>query len=304
MRWLRVFVLIASCTCAASARADANPQQKTEQKPTEKNKKKLHWDERRVRFTLPEYIATGVLGPLAVAEYFVVQPQVPPHWVGGILMDDAVRDGIRLRDPHALQVSWVAADTIGTMLVILNVALDSLIIPLARGSTDVAWQLLVMDAESYTLSSLIAITAYDTIGRARPPYQDCHANNGAVPSNECYGSLTASFPSGHVALGFNAAGLSCAHHMFQGIYGNRTADAFACARDLTLATSEAVLRMMGDRHYLSDVFVGSLIGFASGFGLPTLLHYTNFKKKVGVAGLYASPLVTTTQTGIALGGMF
>ncbi len=295
MRWLRVFVLVASCTCAASAHADANSQQKTD-------KKKLHWDERRVRFTLPEYIATGILGPLAVAEYFVVQPQVPPHWSGGILFDDAVRDGIRLRDPHALQVSWAAADTIGTMLVIMNVALDSLIIPLARRSSDVAWQLLVMDAESYTLTSLIAITGYDTIGRARPPYQDC--KNGTVPSNECYGSLTASFPSGHVALGFNAAGLSCAHHMFQGVYGNRAADAFACARDLTLATSEAVLRMMGDRHYFSDVFVGSLIGFAVGFGMPTLLHYTNFKKKVGVSSLYASPLVTGQQTGLAVGGMF
>src|SRR5512143_2963848 len=116
MRWSCILALIACCTCAASAHADAKAQQK----------KKLHWDERRQRFTLPEYIATGVLGPLAVVEYFVVQPVSPPRWTGGILFDDAVRDGIRLRDPSALKASWAFADMTGTMLVLLNVALDSL----------------------------------------------------------------------------------------------------------------------------------------------------------------------------------
>ncbi len=302
MRWSCVLALIACCTCAASAHADAKAQQPPK---TEKDhKKKLHWDERRQRFTLPEYIATGVLGPLAVAEYFVVKPTNPPRWTGGILFDDAIRDGIRLRDPQALKASWAFADMTGTMLVLLNVALDSLIIPLARRSPDVAWQMLVMDAESYTLTSLIAITGYDTIGRGRPPYEDCKNNTGNVPSMECVGTLTASFPSGHVALGFNAAGLSCAHHLFQGVYGNRVADAFACARDLSLATTEAVLRMMGERHYFTDVFVGSLIGFGVGFGMPTLLHYTNFKRHAPVKAITAMPIVSPVETGIALTGLF
>jgi len=279
--------LIASILVAASiAHADETPQKK----------KKLHW-EGRMRFTIPEYIATGILGPLAVVEYFVVQPQDPPHSIGGVMFDDAIRDSIRLRDPRALTTSWAIADTIGTMLVLVNVALDSIIVPLARRSTDVAWQLLVMDAESYTLSSLVAITAYDTIGRARPPYADCQS--GAVPGNECYGSLTASFPSGHVALGFNAAGLSCAHHMYQHVYGNRAADIFACARDLSLATTEAVLRMMGDRHYFSDVLVGSMIGFSAGFALPTLLHYAKWKHRV-----VALPMAGPNQAGISFGGAF
>lgn len=282
--------LIASILLVASvARGDEHD---------EKPKKKLHW-EGRMRFTIPEYIATGVLGPLAVAEYFVVQPQDPPHWTGGVLFDDAVRDSIRLRDPRALSTSWAMADTIGTMLVVMNVALDSIIVPLARRSPDVAWQLLMMDAESYTLSSLVAISAYDTIGRARPPYVDCKNDTGSVPSSECYGSLTASFPSGHVALGFNAAGLSCAHHMYQHVYGNRAADVFACARDLGLATTEAVLRMMGDRHYLSDVIVGSMIGFSAGFALPTLLHYAKWKHKV-----IALPMAGPNQAGLSFGGTF
>src|SRR4051812_2745175 len=107
-----------------------------------KPKKKLHWDEERPRFRLPEYIATGVLGPLAVAEYFVVPESSAPRWIGGILFDDAVRDGLRLRDPTALKASWAFADLIGTMLVVMSVGVDSLIVPLARRAPDVAWQLL------------------------------------------------------------------------------------------------------------------------------------------------------------------
>ena len=268
-----------------------------------KPKKKLHWDEARPRFRVPEYIATGILGPLAIAEYFVVPEQTNVHWTGGILFDDAVRDGIRLRDPTALKASWAFADGVGTMLVLLSVGLDSLIIPLARGSTDVAWQLLTMDAEAFTLTSLIAVTAYDTVGRGRPPYTDCANATGNVPGIECYGSLNASFPSGHIAEAFNSAGLSCAHHLFQHTYGNRAADVFACARDLSLATTEAVLRMMGDRHYLSDVIVGSLIGFGVGFGVPSLLHYVKWNKK-RVATVMPMPLVAPNQTGVALVGAF
>ena len=293
MRWLCVLALGLSCTCAASAHADDKSQQK----------KKLHWDPRRQRVTIPQYIATGVLGPLAIAEYFVVRPVDPPRWVGGILIDDSVRDALRLRDPRALRAGWGFADMLGTMLVVLNVALDSLVIPLARGSSDVAWQLLAMDAQSYTLTSLIAITAYDTVGRGRPPYEDCANNTGNVPSMECVGTLSASFPSGHTALAFNAAGLSCAHHLYQGVYGNKTADIFACARDLVLASTEATLRIMGERHWFSDVFVGSLIGFGVGFGLPVLAHYTNYKKHVPVSHVYAVPLVGN-QTGMAVGAVF
>ena len=33
------------------------------------------------------------------------------------------------------------------------------------------------------------------------------------------------------------------------------------------------MRIMADRHYTTDVIVGSIGGFTGGFLLPTLLHY-------------------------------
>jgi membrane-associated phospholipid phosphatase len=256
----------------------------------------LHWDERRPRFRTIEYIVTGVLGPVAIGEYFFVPAQKEAHWVGGILFDDAARDALRLRSPRALQTSWAVADGMGVTLIGLSIGLDSIIVPLARGSPGVAWQLLMMDAESFTLSSIVVTTLYDTVGRARPAYEDC--KNGAS-TIACTGTMTASFPSGHINEAFTAAGLSCAHHLWAHVYGNRFADIFACSRDLGLATTEALLRVMGERHWMSDVVVGSAVGFAFGFGLPTLLHYTRWGRRVSLV-----PMAGPQQAGVIMGGVW
>jgi membrane-associated phospholipid phosphatase len=264
----------------------------------------LHWEEGRARFHPVEYVATTALFPLAIGEYFAFPAQSQPHWTGGIGFDEAARDALRVHTPDGLRAVWTLADGTGVFLVALSVGLDSVIVPLVRGSSDVAWQLMAMDAEAFTLSSLVAITLYDTIGRARPPYEDCVRNDGAVPSVECNGSLTASFPSGHINEAFTAAGLSCAHHMFAHVYGNRIADAFGCGRDLALATIEGVLRIAGDRHYVSDVFIGSAIGFTFGFAMPTLLHYVKWPRRGPVSALWPSPILGPDRAGLVLGGSF
>ena len=86
-------------------------------------------------------------------------------------------------------------------------------------------------------------------------------------------SPTASFPSGHVAESFISAGLSCANHAYVPLYGGGFWDGFACARDVTLATADGVLRIMGDRHWATDVISGGGLGFAFGYAMPVLLHY-------------------------------
>src|SRR6185369_8075255 len=87
------------------------------------------------------------------------------------------------------------------------------------------------------------------------------------------GKKFAGFPSGHAVSAFTAAGLSCVHHAHLPLYGGGLPDALACAAALTVASGVGVVRIMGDRHYVSDVIVGAAIGFLVGFGLPSLLHY-------------------------------
>jgi membrane-associated phospholipid phosphatase len=43
---------------------------------------------------------------------------------------------------------------------------------------------------------------------------------------------------------------------------------------ITLGASVGALRVMGDRHYATDVLAGGLVGFTLGYALPTSLYYT------------------------------
>ncbi len=46
-----------------------------------------------------------------------------------------------------------------------------------------------------------------------------------------------------------------------------------CATGFVLAAATAALRVVGDMHYLTDVLMGAVVGTATGFLVPYLLHY-------------------------------
>jgi membrane-associated phospholipid phosphatase len=260
---------------------------------------RLHWDEDVPRFRPIEYVITGIMGPAAIAMYTWLPPQPQPHWIGGILFDDALRNALRVHSPQALQAVWTASDVVNVTTVVLVVGVDSFFVPLLRGGADVALQLSLMDAESFALGSVFTFSLYDSIGRARPSYEDCQQNPSGVG---CQTSPTASFPSGHTAEVFIAAGASCANHGFVPLYGSRLADRLACVRDVTLATADGILRIIGDRHWTTDVLVGAAIGFGFGYGLPTLLHFRAAHGRPATSWML-SPMVGP-RPGMTLVGTF
>jgi membrane-associated phospholipid phosphatase len=213
-----------------------------------------------------------VLGAGAIAALLYLEPQPTPRWSGGILFDDAARDAVRLRSPRARDAARTASDVSALSAIGVAVAIDSLVVPLARHSTEAASQLTLVDAEAFALSSLLATSASALIGRARPSYADCQRDPSFDPL--CDQAPTRSFWSGHTAAAFTAAGLSCAHHEFVHVYGSPLADALGCAGMITLATTTGTLRVLGDRHYLTDVIAGALFGFGVGYAVPVLFHYT------------------------------
>jgi membrane-associated phospholipid phosphatase len=231
----------------------------------------LAWNPAWHRFRPSEYVLTGVAAAASMGVYLGISNADPPRWTGGILFDEAVRNATRLHTRKRLGTARFTSDVFALTTVTWVVGLDSIVVPLARRKSDIAGQLTLMDAEAYALSTLISNSIFKLTGRGRPSYQDCE--NDPYFDSLCHINDTSSFPSGHANFSFTGAGLSCAHHLHLALYGNRAADILACSSTIALAAATSSLRVFGDRHYLSDILVGAMIGFGVGYGVPTLLHY-------------------------------
>jgi membrane-associated phospholipid phosphatase len=233
------------------------------------------------------------------------KPSDHPKWIGPILFDTPVRNALRLHTRSGIQAA-LDASFLTALVTPTQSLVDSLVLPVADGNLDLAWQLALMDAQAYALSGLVTASLYDVTGRARPSYEDCKAGTSVDPL--CDAGQYASFPSGHTSAAMTGAGLICAHHGALPLYGGGAWDVAACAEGLTVATAVGVLRMMADRHYASDVLTGGAIGFFSGYGLPMLLHY--WKKPLGevVSGrdvkLAVAPGAGSTPIGAQVIGIF
>lgn len=264
-RLARLLALMVPLLVAMPARAE-----ETKEAPKEKKEHRLEFKPSWTRFTTVEYVVTPIIGAVTVYRLAFAKGPDHPHWTGPILVDEQVRNGLRLHGDQELANVRLAAD-IATIVPVLNVVVvESILVPAFDHNFDVGWQMSAMNAEAFAASGLVVGILFDTVARARPSYEECQ--NGST-DKLCNTGKYADFPSGHAATAFTAAGLSCAHHANLPLYGGGAPDAIACAASLTVATSVGVFRMMGDRHYLSDVVVGAGIGFMFGFGLPSLLHY-------------------------------
>jgi membrane-associated phospholipid phosphatase len=284
--WIGLLVVFSS----ALARA--------EPKPRTDGKRALTWD--FPVFRTSEYVATSVAGAAAIGVFVFAKPRSVPRWTGGILFDDALRDAVRLRSPQARDRVRMLSDVTGIASLVLLLGVDSLLIPLWRGSPRVAGQLLLLDAEAFAFNGLLTYSAFYSIGRARPSYDDCQRNPRFDPF--CNPHDTASFWSGHTALAFAAAGLSCAHHSYVKLYGGGAPDAIACAGAIALSASTSALRVLGDRHHATDVLAGALVGFGFGYATPTLLHYSQPSGDSRRIGLALAPI--EQGLGLSAAGAF
>ena len=229
------------------------------------------WNEDWPRFRPIGYAVTSasVLSALAVT-FFVPFPD-EPRWEGGILFDDGIRDALRARDPDLRDNIRIASDITLTASLVQVVLLDSLILPFADGSPDVAAQLSLMNAQALSLNILVATLLFKGVARARPLIANCRRDPNFDPL--CDTGSYASFPSSHTSTAFTAAGLVCVHHEYLPLYGGKPWDTGACIGSLAIATATGLFRIMGDRHYATDVLVGAAIGLSIGYIYPWLLHY-------------------------------
>jgi membrane-associated phospholipid phosphatase len=166
-----------------------------------------------------------------------------------VVWNDVKRAGF-LSDMDA----YVLAPAIGFTLLIIS-------------DRDASWSRLIDDiipvAETVAVSQVF-VQAIKFMTARKRPYR--YYENDKYPASSSEDIIA--FPSGHSSLGFAitaSAGMICHWRHYW-------TEPYVWGTGIALSLSTEYLRMAADRHWLSDVVVGGLVGLGSGLLIPRLMR--------------------------------
>lgn len=243
----------AACAAAQSATAsELRPPLLAEPRPGPESLWRDEWPQYRTSELVATLAAGAVTGAIVL-----YGPVDEPRWRGGILFDDAVRNAVRARGRTAHRTYRTIGDYTYHLSPVLPF-IDALVVStLGHHDPKLAGNLAMMALEAYSYTGVSAFITTELSARQRPD-----------------GSDTQSFFSGHAAIAATGAGLVCANHTRIALYGNSLADVAACVVASLNALTTATTRVVADRHYATDVILGTGIGFGFGYAVPVVLHYS------------------------------
>jgi membrane-associated phospholipid phosphatase len=219
----------------------------------------LHYD---LRLDLPLTIGAGTLW---ITSELLKSKLAPTHcrWCDDNALDRGVRD--ELRWDHAK-----AADRTSNWLAFGVMPALSLGGMLALGAAQDSWRTGAIDAlivlEATALSANLNQIVKLLVGRERPFVHALSADQKAHTDHPADNNL--SFYSGHTSPAF---ALAVAAGTVATLRGYRAAPA-VWAVGLPLAAFTGYLRIAADKHYLTDVLTGAVLGSSVGFLVPFFLH--------------------------------
>jgi hypothetical protein len=207
---------------------------------------------------------------------------LPTHatWNRPILFDSWARSVFRGRTAAIQSFASTSTDIMYKAGALVPFVVDDYFGALALNqNADLAWQLAVIDLQSFGLAGLVSLGAEHAVGRARPYTLSCNAS-GQVLDAQGHVMQTCgtsndfrSFYSGHATSTATTAGLVCAHHQHLPLFGGGFADLAPCLLMIGVSVAAGMLRLVYDEHWASDVIVGWADGVFSGYVLPSLLHF-------------------------------
>ncbi|MFO0737534.1 MAG: phosphatase PAP2 family protein [Labilithrix sp.] len=270
----------------------------------------LSWNEAWPKFR-PAEIAFSAGETLQVAASVTIWNQPTRNFDGPVLFDKPARQLLRLHDRDARTAAATVSDMMYYSLLVLP-AIEAPVVAGIRGESTVAIQTLAINWESFAFTGATAI-ALEKVGRARPMARECDRDPGYDRRCDETARLNTSNVSGHTAIAFTGAALTCAHHVHLPLYGGGAPDTMTCVAAMSVAAAQGMLRIHSDNHYATDVVLGAALGIGSGYLLPRLLHYrgpsgraatllpTFRSRELGATAVLA-PSVAPTSIGVTLGG--
>ncbi len=246
------------------------------------------------RATWPEYSVTeGVLtatAAIGTAVIVLAGPLKQPRWTGGILFDDAVRNELRARSPETRSRFRTVGNYTYHLSPVIPVFDVLVVAAIGHGDAKLTRNLGLITLEVYSYVGISAFVSTEISARARP--------DAACQRHGCSAD-TQSFFSGHAAIAAASAGLVCANHSRIALYDAAWADAAVCGLSALNALATATTRVVADRHYASDVLVGTGIGFGIGYAVPVMLHYSQGERQLAIG-----PDSTCGSTCVGISGTF
>lgn len=260
----------------------------------------LRWSPRWTRFTQLQYTLTaGALGGAFASDALLESPS-QPRWAGNFVLDSEVRGLLAADSESGRRRASSVSDVMVFSLALYPFVVDSWLVAAGlERSYDVAWQMTMISLQSVMISKLITGLTKYFAGRARPDYGGCVNGNELACSTE-----SESFVSGHTTAAFVGAGLICAHHQNLRLYGSGTAAAITCGTALSVAATAGTLRIVADRHHLSDVLAGAAVGLAAGYLLPNLMNYDFGAGASDPGSASLMPMVSPGNFGLGYAGAF
>lgn len=269
---------------------------------------RVSWRPEWPRYSFDEAVLTAGLGALLLAAELLPTAAFRPNWQGGILFDDGVREGLRLREYEQRESARVASEVLQGVLIAFPFVFDAFFVAgIGEGSWDLALQMGLISLEAYVISLVFWRVTALLARRERPVATECATTDVVPRPAHCNDrQTTQSFFSNQATNAFTGAGLICLHHTSMALWGDEGADATACVGGITVAAVVGLLRVMSDFEYLTDVLTGAVVGMVSGWLLPYLLHYQGgarpeLRSPVAVLPV---PMVSDTTLGLAGAGWF
>lgn len=231
----------------------------------------LVWNEGDAGFGWANLALLGVTGGVALVGQFV-EPDRDDPWRETLGVDEEVRSGLRLSDASQRRAARTTSDVLAGVVVAYPIVLEAGVNAWwAKSSRRVGLELAGMQLEVLGLNAALVNTSKWLFSRERPYGRLC-GSELASGSKDCRDDdRYLSYFSGHASFTFASVTAQCVQHVRWRLWGDVPAWV-PCGTGYALAATTALLRMAADRHYVSDVTTGAVVGTAIGLAVPWL-HY-------------------------------
>jgi membrane-associated phospholipid phosphatase len=257
----------------------------------------LEWDDSFGRVGTADIIVLGAsMSVLGTALFLGPDPNAPV--LDRLSFDEAARDVLRARGERGRLFARDASDVLVAAMVSYPVLVEGIAnAGFARHSPDAAEQLVLIDIEAQLFAATLTQVGKTWTSRQRPFARRCGADLSADNYDCLENARYYSFPSGHASGSFAAATVVCVQNQYLPLWPRPW---LPCAVGYTAATMTAGLRIVADRHYVSDTVAGALVGTGAGLLLPWL----HFNGLLGTTGASSSLALVPSPGGFTVLGVF